>query len=172
MTNGKRQHKQVINQTTNKMSKTMQINPPSGFKFQSVDQSSGAINLVEIPKDIKERIQSVDDIFALNNTTRYDFEEKWKGFEDHEIGNAFEILIVAAYSEGKLPDFTDGTPKYYPLFKMGSPSGVGFSFHVCDDWFTYSHVGARLVFHGKDAKANMLDAVNKFLPQYKHSRTS
>lgn len=109
------------------MSKTMQINPPAGFKFQSVDQTSGAINLVEIPKDIKERIKSIADIFALNTTTQKAFEAKWDGFEDHEIGNAFEILIVAAYNEGKLPDFTDGTPKYYPLFKMGSPSGVGFA---------------------------------------------
>jgi hypothetical protein len=156
------------------MSKTMQINPPTGFKFQSVDQSSGAINLVEIPKDIKERIQSVDDVFALNNTTRYDFEEKWEGFEDHEVGNAFEILIVAAYNDnnGKLPDFTDGTDKYYPIFKMGSPSGVGFSFCACADWVTYSYVGARLVFYGTNAKANMLDATNKFLPQYQKSRTS
>lgn len=156
------------------MSKTMQINPPAGFKFQSVDQASGAINLVEVPKDIKERIQSVDDIFALNNTTRYDFEEKWKGFEDHEIGNAFEILIVAAYNDnnGELPDFTDGTSKYYPIFKMGSPAGVGFSYRVYGNWVTDSRVGARLVFYGNDAKANMLDAVNKFLPQYKNSRTS
>jgi hypothetical protein len=156
------------------MSKTMQINPPAGFKFQSVDQSSGAINLVEIPKDIKERIQSVDDIFALNNTTQYDFEQKWEGFEDHEIGNAFEILLVAAYNDknGKLPDFTDGTPKYYPIFRMGSPSGVVFSYHDYVRWHTCSGVGARLVFYGNDAKANMLDATNKFLPQYQKSRTS
>jgi hypothetical protein len=156
------------------MSKTMQINPPAGFKFQSVDQSSGAINLVEIPKDIKERIQSVDDVFALNNTTRYDFEEKWKDFKDHEIGNAFEILLVAAYNDnnGKLPDFTDGKDKYYPIFKMGSPAGVGFSYSDYDRWLSYSHVGARLVFYGPNAKANMLDAVNKFLPQYQKSRTS
>lgn len=154
------------------MSKTMQINPPAGFKFQSVDQTSGAINLVEIPKDIKERIKSIADIFALNTTTQEAFEAKWDGFEDHEIGNAFEILIVAAYNEGKLPDFTDGTPKYYPLFKMGSPSGVGFSDDAYVSWRTHSFVGARLVFHGKDAKANMLDAINKFLPQYQKSRTS
>ena len=155
------------------MSKTMQINPPQGFKFQSVDQSSGAINLVEIPKDIRERIQSIADIFALNNTTAAEFDAKWQGFEDHEKGNAFEILVVAAYNDnkGKLPDFTDGTYKYYPLFKMGSPAGVGFSYYDYGSWRASSRVGARLVFYGPEAKANMLDAVNKFLPQYQNSRT-
>lgn len=151
---------------------TIQIDPPKGYKFQSVDQSTGTINLVEIPKDIKERIQFIDDIFALNNTTQEAFETKWKGFEDHEIYNALEVLIVSAYNEGKLPDFTDGTWKYYPRFIMGSPSGVGFSFFVYDDWRTSSDVGARLVFHGQNAKANMLDALEKFLPQYRKSRTS
>lgn len=154
------------------MTKTIQIDPPKGYKFQSVDQSTGAINLVEIPKDIKERIQNVDDIFALNNTTQEAFETKWKGFEDHEIYNALELLIVSAYNEGKLPDFTDGTCKYYPRFVMGSPSGVGFSFHDYVVWNARSFVGARLVFHGENAKANMLDAVEKFLPQYRKSRTS
>lgn len=154
------------------MTKTIQIDPPKGYKFQSVDQSTGAINLVEIPKDIKERIQNVDDIFALNNTTKEAFETKWKGFEPHEVGNAFEVLIVAAYNEGKLPDFTDGTWKYYPRFIMGSPSGVGFSFHGYVHWAALSAVGARLVFDGENAKANLLDAVEKFLPQYRKSRTS
>jgi hypothetical protein len=154
------------------MTKTIQIYPPKGYKFQSVDQSTGAINMVEIPKDIKESIQSVDDIYILNNTTQEAFEAKWKGFEPHEIGNAFEILIVAAYNEGKLPDFTDGTTKFYPIFRMGSSSGVGFSFYGHADWDAGSIVGARLVFHGENAKANMLDAVNKFLPEYQKSRTS
>jgi hypothetical protein len=156
------------------MSKTMQINPPVGFKFQSVDQYSGAINLVEIPKTIKERIQNVDDIFDLNNTSQEEFDEKWEQFEEHEKAGAFEKLIVAAYNDndGKLPDFTDGTSKYYPIFKMGSPAGVGFSYNDYAYWYSASTVGARLVFYGPEAKANMLDAVNKFLPQYKQSRIS
>jgi hypothetical protein len=154
------------------MSKTMQINPPTGYKFQSVDQSSGAINLVEIPKDIKERIQSIADVFALNNTTQEAFEAKWSGFADHEVSNAFEILIVAAYNEGKLPNWEDGTPKRYPIFKMPTPSGARFAFRAGDGWWARSGVGSRLVFHGPESYENMMDAVTKFLPQYEQSRTS
>ena len=153
------------------MSKTMQINPPAGFKFQSVDQSSGAINLVEIPKDIKERIQSMADVFALNNTTQEEFESKWDGFADHEIGNALEVLIVAAYNEGKLPDWEDGTIKRYPIFTMPTPSGARFAFLDYDCWQSFSFVGSRLVFIGPDSYENMMDAVTKFLPQYEQSRT-
>jgi len=156
------------------MSNTLKIAIPEGFRAASFDAKTGEIKLEEIPKDIKERIQSVDDIFALNNTTQEEFDDKWEDFEEHEKAGAFEKLIVAAYNDndGKLPDFTDGTSKYYPIFKMGSPAGVGFSYGVCVSWSSDSVVGARLVFYGPEAKANMLDAVNKFLKQYKQSRTS
>ena len=151
---------------------TLTIKAPTGHVIDKYDESTGVVTFKPVPKDIKERIQNIDDIFALNNTTKEEFEIKWKGFEPHEVGNAFEVLMVAAYNEGKLPDFTDGTYKYYPLFKMGSPSGVGFSVPAGACWHSVSAVGARLVFHGENAKANMLDAVNKFLPEYKKSRTT
>ena len=151
---------------------TLTIKAPKGHVIDKYDESTGVVTFKPVPLDIKQRIQNIDDIFALNNTTKEAFETKWKGFEDHEIYNALEVLIVSAYNEGNLPDFTDGTWKYYPRFIMGSPSGVGFSCDVYDGWDTYSHVGARLVFHGENAKANMLDAVEKFLPQYRKSRTT
>ncbi len=151
---------------------TLTIKAPKGHVIDKYDESTGVVTFKPVPLDIKERIQNIDDIFALNNTTQEAFETKWKGFEDHEIYNALEVLIVSAYNEGKLPDFTDGTWKYFPRFIMGSPSGVGFSFDDCADWSAVSVVGARLVFHGENAKANMLDAVEKFLPQYRKSRTT
>ncbi|MNY83568.1 hypothetical protein D3C86_2264230 [compost metagenome] len=54
---------------------------------------------------------------------------------------------------------------------MGSPSGVGFAYADYDNWDTLSDVGSRQLFHGPEAKENMLDAVNKFLPEYQKSRT-
>ena len=122
--------------------------------------------------DIKERLKTFDDVLAENNITIEDFENSCKGLTSDEIGYRKEKLIVAAYNGNKLPDFTDGSTKYYPIFKMGSPSGVGFSFSVCDYWNTASDVGSRLVFHGENAKANMYDAVEKFLPEYQQSRTT
>lgn len=150
---------------------TLKINIPNGFKIKAFDEKTGEVNFEPIPKDIKERINSLEDIFELNNTTQEEFDAKWKGFPPHKKAQDLEELIVAAYNEGKLPDFTDGTYKYSPYFKHGSPSGSGFSYDGYDDGNSGSGVGARLVFHGENGYKNMLDAVEKFLPQYKDSRT-
>jgi hypothetical protein len=157
---------------------TLQIDKANALKAHGEATQNGKDLLENLfgknifAKNIRECINSLDDIFSLNGTTREEFETKWKGFASHEIANAIEVLIVAAYNQGELPDFTDGTYKYYPLFEIGSPSGVGFSSYDCAGWLTCSYVGSRLVFHGVEAKANMLDAVEKFLPEYQQSRTS
>ncbi|WP_119792074.1 hypothetical protein [Flavobacterium anhuiense] len=97
-------------------------------------------------KNIRERIQTIQDVFELNNTTEADFYLKWRGFADHEIGQALEVLIVAAYNEGRFPDWTNENEyKYFAYFKMGSPSGVGFSYYCYAYWATVSTVGSRLV---------------------------
>lgn len=150
---------------------TLKINIPEGFKIKQFDEKTGEVSFEPIPKDIKERISNIHDIFKLNGTTEAEFNKKWEGFMPHHKNHDLELLIVAAYNEGKQPDFTDGTYKYCPYFKMGSPSGVGFSCHGYVRWVTCSIVGARQLFIGPNAKENMLDAVKKFLPQYKDSRT-
>jgi hypothetical protein len=122
-------------------------------------------------KNIRDRIQSEADIFELNNTTEEEFSRKWENHSEYEKAHAFELLIVAAYCGGSLPDMTDGTTKYSPYFKMGSPAGVGFAYYVCVCRGTDSDVGSRQLFHGPDAYKNMLDAVKKFLPHYQKSRT-
>ena len=122
-------------------------------------------------KNIRERIQNVSDIFELNNTTEEAFNEKWKNHSEQEKAHGFELLIVAAYCGGGLPDMTDGTIKYSPWFVMGSPAGVGFAYTVFGAWHSASLVGSRQLFHGAEAKENMLDAVKKFLPEYQKSRT-
>ncbi|AXP79201.1 hypothetical protein CJ739_101 [Mariniflexile rhizosphaerae] len=44
------------------------------------------------------------------------------------------------------PDYTNRKQsKHENWFKVGSPSGVGFSFDGCDGWHSNSVVGARLV---------------------------
>lgn len=123
-------------------------------------------------KSIIDRIQDFNDILLENKLTPEEFEKECAGLPPHKVGHNKELLIASAYNEGKLPDYTDGTPKYCPVFKQGSPSGSGFSVDGCDGWVTGSAVGARLDFHGPDAKAHLLDAVKKFLPEYKQSRTT
>ena len=129
----------------------MQINPPQGFKFQSVDQSSGAINLVEIPKDIKERITNLNDVIRENGKTEEQFRESCEGLEPDEVAYKMIKEIVKAFNEGWVPDWTNSNEyKYYPWFKMGSPSGGGFS---CDDYVhgsAFSYVGSRLCYKSAD----------------------
>ena len=133
------------------MSKTMQINPPQGFKFQSVDQSSGAINLVEIPKDIKERITNLNDVIRENGKTEEEFRESCEGLEPDEVAYKMIKEIVKAFNEGWVPDWTNSSEgKYYPWFKMGSPSGGGFSYIGYDHWVAGSAVGSRLCFETRE----------------------
>jgi hypothetical protein len=154
------------------MSNTLKIEIPKGFRAASFDASTGEIKLEAIPLNIRERLQVVKDIFDYHGITQEAFEKKWEGFEAHEIGDAFEKLMVAAYNEGKEPNWEDGTAKRYPIFKMPTPSGSRFAFSGSDRWKSDSHVGSRLVFVGPESYDNMIDAVTKFLPQYEQSRTS
>jgi len=86
------------------------------------------------------------------------------------------IIIIEAINiqdnDGKkwIPDYTDGTSKYQPLFKMGSSSGVGFAYSCYDYWDTYSHSGSRLCYKNYDS---MIDTVNdkEILALYKAKYT-
>jgi hypothetical protein len=156
------------------MNNTLKIKIPEGFRAASFDASTGEIKLEEIPKNIRERLQTMDDVYAYNGTTEKEFEKKCLAAEltPDEIGYRNEKLIVYAYNEGKEADWEDGTYKRYPIFKMPTPSGARFAFHDCDRWSSDSGVGSRLVFVGPESYDNMIDAVTKFLPQYEQSRTS
>lgn len=122
-------------------------------------------------KNIRERLQSFDDVLEYHGHTQESFSKWCDGLRPHEIGARKEELIVAAYNEGALPDWTDGTYKRYPIFNMPDPSGAGFAYLDFGHWYTYSGVCARLVFVGPESLENLKDAVKKFLPEYKESRT-
>ena len=67
------------------------------------------------------------------------------------IAHAKLVIIAKAINGDWVPDWTDSSQwKYYPWFKMGSSSGVGFSYDGCDDWDTGSSVGSRLCFKSSD----------------------
>lgn len=147
---------------------TLKIQIPEGFQVDTFDKKTGEVKLMPIPRPVCERLKSMADVFAYHNTTEEDFLSTCSGLTNDEVGYRLEKLIVAAYNEGKVPDFDDNTPKFYPLFDF---SGGGFRFSCAGSWRTDSYVGARLLFVGPEARANLLDAVEKFLPQYKLSRT-
>lgn len=159
--------------------KVITIEAPTGYEFDSFDQKNGKILLKEIPKDIKQLLQTDEDIYRFHGTTEEEFLKGCVGLRLHEIGRRKEEYMVAAYNGcklpedfDKLPDWQDGTAKGYPLFNMDSPSGSRVSFRVFVYWPSRSFVGSRQVFCGPDWKANLLDAVKKFPHIYNHSRTN
>ncbi len=67
------------------------------------------------------------------------------------IAHSKLIIINQALNEEWQPDWTNGKfDKYYPWFKMGSPSGDGFSYGGYDHWNTVSDVGSRLCFKNRE----------------------
>jgi hypothetical protein len=67
------------------------------------------------------------------------------------IDHAKLIIIAKAINGDWIPDWKNwAQSKYYPWFKMGSPSGGGFSCHVYADWYSSSRVGSRLCFETRE----------------------
>ena len=102
-------------------------------------------------KDVKDRIKNFDDVLAENEISREDFETSCEGLEPDEIAYRMAKLVCLAFNEGWLPDWTNSNEyKYTPYFRMGSSSGVGFSYHDFGLWYALSDVGSRLCFKSSD----------------------
>lgn len=145
--------------------KNLKIDIPEGYEIDEQKSTFSEIIFKKKSGNIRERIQIIKDVFDLNNTTEEEFYQKWRDFDNFEIGGALERLIVKAYNEGKEPDWRDNSYKYSPYFHMDK-------FHLCcvSAYCSTSDVGALSVFLGKDGELNCKDAVSKFLKEYKLSR--
>ncbi|MDN3672637.1 hypothetical protein QWY99_06160 [Flavobacterium branchiarum] len=101
--------------------------------------------------EIKERVKSLNDALRENGVSEKKFRESCEGMSPDEVAYKMIKEIVKAFNEGWVPDWSDSSQnKYYPWFKMGSPSGGGFSYDDCAYWHTYSFVGSRLCFKSAD----------------------
>jgi hypothetical protein len=101
--------------------------------------------------DIKERIKTFDDVLRENGVKRSVFENNIQDLTTDEVAYKMLKEIAKAFNEGWVPDWTDSSQgKYYPWFKMGSPSGGGFSCDGCDGWRAGSDVGSRLCYKTAD----------------------
>jgi hypothetical protein len=130
---------------------TLKIKIPKGFVIDKFDEKTGEVSLKPTPKVVTERIKTFDDVLKENGTTTEEFEKSLKGLEPDEIAYKMAKLVCLAYNEGWIPDWNNSNEyKYYPYFKMGSSSGVGFSSFGCDCWTTTSNVGSRLCFKSSD----------------------
>lgn len=130
---------------------TLKINIPNGFKIKSFDESTGEVNFEPIPKDIKERIKTFDDVIRELGDDPQDFKNAISIMDEpDEIAYVKLKLIAKALNEGWKPDWTDSNEyKYYPWFRMGSSSGGGFSYDGYDFGYAVSDVGSRLCFKSR-----------------------
>ena len=138
--------------------KTLKINLPEGFQIDSLDKTTGEITLAPIPKDIKERVKTIDDAILILGYDDDDVVNYRKmqslGLHDHILGNQELVLIVKALNEGWKPDWTNGKyDKWFPWFNMDnacSSSSGRFSFNYSVSWHSHSNVGSRLCFKSSD----------------------
>ncbi|MBF03218.1 MAG: hypothetical protein CMP76_07975 [Flavobacterium sp.] len=130
---------------------TLKIKIPDGHKIGAFNQQTGEITFEPIPKIITERIKTFEDVLKELDIDPQDFHTKTHRLDKDTKAYEQIKLIVKALNEGWTPDWSNSNEyKYFPWFKMGSPSGSGFRFRVYDDWHSYSYVGSRLALKTKE----------------------
>ncbi|MGQ7945041.1 hypothetical protein [Flavobacterium sp. WC2509] len=132
---------------------TLQINKDAALIAHENATSKGKLLLENLlgkkvfVKSIMERITCFDDVLIELNIDKLVFEKSCEGLESDEVAYKMAKLVSKALNEGWIPDWSNSSEyKYFAWFKMGSPSGVGFSSDDCGNWLTYSRVGSRLAF--------------------------
>jgi hypothetical protein len=143
--------------TTIKMSETLTVPKDKVLAAYSKAKSPRKVMLENLfgiktfQLEIKERIKTFDDVLRETGIKKSDFEKSCDGLTKDEVAYKQVKEIVKAFNEGWVPDWTDSSQyKYYPWFKMGSPSGGGLSYDDCDNWDAGSTVGSRLCFKSAD----------------------
>jgi hypothetical protein len=124
---------------------TLRIEIPKGFVIDSIDKESGVIKLTEQPKNITERIKTVDDVLAWHNLDKASWARSCADLTDDEKAYRLLKLLAKALNQGWTPDWNNHNEyKYYPWFEMGG--SPGFRFLDSADWGSCSGVGSRLCF--------------------------
>ena len=131
------------------MKKTLQIQIPEGFKIDNFDINSGIVKF--IPKNIIERVKSIDD--AINELGEDDEDVKALrvienlSIPKHIISQLQSIIIAKALNEGWIADYTNiDQTKYEPRFYYDSSAG-GFFYYDYGLWSSATSIGSRLCFH-------------------------
>jgi len=141
---------------------TITIEVPTGYNA-SFDQAAGVITLKEKPKNVMERIKTVQDVLADNGISQGSFHKQCEGLETDELAYRLLKLLAKSLNEGWTPDWNDDTQyKYFAWFYMGGSSGFRFDGYV--RWDSYSTVGSRLCFISREVGEY---AGKQFIKSYK-----
>lgn len=134
--------------------KTIEING----NHYTIEELNAIINSAKNRKPI-------DEVYKYHGTSEENFNEKHKNSSEFIKAIDREALIVQYYNKSEKVDFDNkNQKKFYPFFKMDSKD---FRFYGCRYDSEDSSVPISLCFLRKE---DLLDAVEKFLPEYKLSR--
>ena len=153
------------------MKKTLQIQIPEGFKIDNFDINSGVVKFTPIPKNIIERVKSIDDAINELGETDVEVAELRKlenaNITSHILYKQQAVVIAKALNEGWIVDHSNPDQvKYEPQFYYDSFT-VGFVYFACNFWTTTSSVGSSLCFPtseiGKYFGTQFIEIHNKYL---------
>ena len=153
------------------MKKTLQIQIPEGFKIDNFDINSGVVKFTPIPKNIIERVKSIDDAINELGETDVEVAELRKlenaNITSHILYKQQAVVIAKALNEGWIADYTNiDQTKHEPRFYYDSSAG-GFVCYDYGRWSSAASVGSRLCFHSsKLAKyfgTQFIDIYRKYL---------
>ena len=136
------------------MKKTLQIQIPEGFKIDNFDINSGVVKFTPIPKNIIERVKSIDDTINELGETDVEVAELRKlenaNITSHILYKQQAVVIAKALNEGWIADYTNTYQrKFEPRFYYDSSAG-GFVFGGFGIRVTNSGVGSHLCFHSSE----------------------
>jgi hypothetical protein len=118
---------------------------------------------IVIPKKITDRIQTLDDIYKLNNVddSILPFKKANNDYQRYLNACALIPLIVKAYNEGKELDWPNNSSKYLPYYKY--VSGQGWVYDYCYGWDSCSYGSSSHHYNNLD---NLYDGTKKFNQVY------
>lgn len=147
--------------------KALKISIPEGFQVDSFDNDTGEIKFKATPKNVTDRIKTVDDVLADNGTSMKKIDAKFKDLPEHLKHQYIAELLCVSLNEGWTPDWSDSNEyKYFPWFEMGGSRG--FRYDDCVRWYAHSGVGSRLCLKSRELAKY---AGNQFTDTYKEFMT-
>lgn len=124
----------------------LQIEIPEGYEIDIESIKTGVAKLKKSqPKNVMERIKTVDDVLEDNMLTKAAFDKQCIDLSEDEVAYRILKLLAKSLNEGWIPNWSDNNEyKYQPWFEMRG--SAGFRFYVFDSWISRSYVGSRLCF--------------------------
>jgi hypothetical protein len=120
--------------------------------------------------NIMERIKTFEDALAeSNDATKALYQSfDWSQLTPDESAYRKLKIIIKAINQGWEPNWNDSNQKkWYPWFKMSSPSGFGFSVTFYNFTHSGTYVGSRLCFESdekcKYVATQFIDLYKQFL---------